>query len=393
MRARDVVVLFVDSVSRSHFQSAFRQTTELLRRVNHTATARVHNFVMAHSLPCCTKNWFYPAMSGLYAPSAAGRHSPVHAARTPWVWDHFAARGFVTHVSNDACYPSELQDWWRSEDAPLPPNVSDHPMLDTFCKRWPARGADGEAWLESRTDGAQYSAALDRGESICLAGETLARRHLAQALGVLRAYPSAPKFVYAALNDANCRCASGAAHLDVEVARLIAEIGPRLSRTVLIIVSGHGLRSADGFHPSLHLPLVTVVTPRRMLAELPSAAAALRRNQRRLVSPFDVHATLRHLGALGGKAPAAAAAEPPPHPEVARLWDSYRDAFEANSMLSPLKYAPVPAGGPLGRSLLVDLPDDRSCGQAGIPDAVCRLRDAREISLLARRARRPRGPV
>jgi len=46
------------------------------------------------------------------------------------LWDEFAAAGYATHVSNDVCYPSELQDWWGREERPHAPNISDHPLLE-----------------------------------------------------------------------------------------------------------------------------------------------------------------------------------------------------------------------------------------------------------------------
>ena len=114
---------------------------------------------------------------------------------------------------------------------------------------------------------------MDDGESICLAGETLARRWLmqagatsaqsrrhigsrrgsrrvtrsalpswrrwlVQALSFLRApgYASVPKFAFTALNDVHCRCRSGASHLDLELSWFLSQLDldSRKSRTVVL---------------------------------------------------------------------------------------------------------------------------------------------------------------
>lgn len=151
----DVVVLFVDSVSHDSFRRDFPKTAEILTRLNATTSGSPrrsthYSFERSHSLPCCTKNWMYAALAGLYSPAKNGVYEPTLARDAPWVWSEFEAAGYVTHVSNNMCYPSELQDWWRTEDSPLLVNVSDHPMIDVFCKKKPERSGDGSAFFQTR---------------------------------------------------------------------------------------------------------------------------------------------------------------------------------------------------------------------------------------------------
>ncbi len=87
------------------------------------------------------------------------------------------------------------------------------------------------------------------------------------------------------------------------------------------------------------LPLVFGLFPRRVLAANPAVEAALCVNQRRLVSPFDVHATLLHLVSF----PA-----PPRLPD----WTG------AASRVAP-------------RSLLEPVPANRACASAGVKPEDC----------------------
>ena len=402
-RPPDVAVIFLDSVTRQAFASgAFPRTLALLRQLNGSGddvtgaagNTRLFSFPMYHGLPCCTKNWIYSALGGVYNPTRNGQFAPHLAKRTPWVWSHgFEKKGYVTHVSNDVCYPSELQDWWRHEDNPLLVNVSDHPaMLDTFCRRKPVDAATSSSdaaidgleptSFQTRWDGVQYAARLDAGESICLAGKTLASRWLDYAHDFLThdGYGSTPRFSLTLLNDVHCKCKTGSYHLDHDVADFLTKLIPSLHRTIVVLVSDHGLLESFEHPPEdLHMPLLTMLVPRPLLRQSPNVANALEMNQRRLVTPFDIYHTLTHIPTKFGPRGGGRSSEPAAASEGVdgATWREFRDAFEANSAHSPLPWGRVPkaAGGfaEMGQSLLRPLPPERDCEAAGIPQSVCRL--------------------
>ena len=118
------------------------------------------------------------------------------------------------------------------------------------------------------------------------------------------------------------------------------------ARTAILIVSDHGIHygkyydNARAGAAEHALPLFYALMPRRTLAAHPAIEAALCANTRRLVSPFDVHATLLHLLS---------------HPEPPALPDWSR----------------VNHFGVEPRSLLEEVPAARTCSQAGIPDGSC----------------------
>ena len=180
-----------------------------------------------------------------------------------------------------------------------------------------------------------------------------------------------------------------------------------LERTVVLLASDHArIDSAGGVGlavgarlPAPHdllSPTLRLIVPDALLRAQPVAAKALERNQRKLVSPFDIHATLRHLARLPPAEAAARhrgrrraardttrvtdpAAAPPLAANELEQWQRFRSAFEAHAARdhgeagAAYGHGPPPRGGPAGRSLLAPLPDDRACSAAGIPEAACRL--------------------
>ena len=193
------------------------------------------------------------------------------------------------------------------------------------------------------------------------------------------------------LNDVHCRCRTGSFHIDIELARFLTELTPHLHRTVVMLVSDHGLLESFEAPPAdLHMPWLSLLVPRPLLRASPDVAEALRANQHRLVTPFDLFHTLRHIpmrlagrqqqqqqqqqqhqggGGGGGGSSHGASVD-------AATWDEFEERFEANAGKSPIRYTPVPRVGPVGQSLLTELPEGRDCEAAGIPRSVCRLERA-----------------
>ena len=111
--------------------------------------------------------------------------------------------------------------------------------------------------------------------------------------------------------------------------------------TALFLLSDHGTHGIWYNHFAVgqaehRAPALYLLLPAGFARDHPAADAALRRNQRRRVTAYDLHATLRHL------------AEWPVMP---------RPAVEATS-------------------LLADLPDGRTCEEARVPAAWCLEFDA-----------------
>ena len=113
----------------------------------------------------------------------------------------------------------------------------------------------------------------------------------------------------------------------------------QLNNTFLIIFSDHGMRFGPIRQTSLgqleeRLPFMVIVPPPWFKQEYPELDRNLHSNLNMLSTPFDIHATLRHILTL-----------PHPAPEVT----------------SPSH----------GSSLLLPLPADRTCSSAPVPPHYC----------------------
>uniref|UniRef100_A0A1B0AG14 Sulfatase N-terminal domain-containing protein n=1 Tax=Glossina pallidipes TaxID=7398 RepID=A0A1B0AG14_GLOPL len=116
---------------------------------------------------------------------------------------------------------------------------------------------------------------------------------------------------------------------------------------VVVFFSDHGsrwgyLRNRKSGFIEERLPMFFMWLPKWFKKCYPEADAALRQNKHRLTSPYDFHATLKHLSVLAqGKSP------------------------------TTLQTLPAPQGCLTCQSLLKSIPEDRSCSQAGIEDYWC----------------------
>ncbi|KAI9587577.1 hypothetical protein GQX74_003423 [Glossina fuscipes] len=120
-----------------------------------------------------------------------------------------------------------------------------------------------------------------------------------------------------------------------------------LEHNVVVFFSDHGsrwgyLRNRKSGFIEERLPMFFIWLPKWFKKCYPEAGAALKQNKHRLTSPYDFHATLKHLSVLAqGKG------------------------------FSTLQKMPAPQGCVTCQSLLKSIPVDRSCSQAGIEDYWC----------------------
>ena len=153
----------------------------------------------------------------------------------------------------------------------------------------------------------------------------------------LYAAQATPRFGLLNLMTAHEHFMNRLAVLDESLRPFVLSMEARLRRdTAMFLLSDHGTHGIWYNHFAVgqlehRQPALTLVLPASFAAANPAAHAALRRNQRRRVTAYDLHATLRHLAAW------------PVMP---------RPAEEATS-------------------LFVDLPDERGCEAARIPVEWC----------------------
>lgn len=154
---------------------------------------------------------------------------------------------------------------------------------------------------------------------------------------------SSPLFPYTAGHEPSFRAM---ANLDADLAAHLLKLrASHGDNTAILLVSDHGIHYGkyyDGARsgPREHsLPLFYALVPRKALAAHPDVDRALGINQKRLCSPFDVHATLRAVLSYP---------QPPELPDWSRF----------SAVVRP-------------RSLLAEVPAERTCDEAGVPPDAC----------------------
>ncbi|XP_014251815.1 uncharacterized protein LOC106667978 isoform X2 [Cimex lectularius] len=120
-----------------------------------------------------------------------------------------------------------------------------------------------------------------------------------------------------------------------------------LDKTVVIFMSDHGIRWGD-FRSTYHgyveerLPYLFILLPKWFNNEFPHAVSNIRRNRRRLTSPYDLHKTYQHLLDLKTLTP---------------------EALKNMARISGTKIR--------GTSLFLPISEERTCSDAGIPYNWC----------------------
>jgi hypothetical protein len=255
-----------------------------------------------------------------------GVRADRHNKCDKWVFDAYAAAGYATYFGTNMC------DWGVMEEVypfdTLHPPV-DHHLMEPWCH------------VDYDVDKLYF-----RPMSRCLGGRPAHAALMKYERDFLRAYAPLPRLSWSVYLEGHEPTFRAMSLLDADLAahllHLRAAHGERLA---ILLISDHGIHYGkyyDGAKAGARehaLPLFYALFPRRVLGANPAVEAALCANQRRLVSPFDVHATLLHLVSF----PA-----PPKLPD----WSG------TTSRVAP-------------RSLLELVPANRACASAGIKTEDC----------------------
>jgi hypothetical protein len=245
---------------------------------------------------------------------------------TSWIFDDYRRSGYVTSFSTNMC------DWGVMEevypfDTRHPP--TDHHLMEPWCH------------VDYDVDKLYF-----RPMSRCLGGRPAHAALMKYELDFLRSYAPLPRLSWSVYLEGHEPSFRAMANLDADLAAHLLRLRrAHGERTAILIVSDHGIHygkyydGARAGHQEHSLPLFYMLMPRRVLAAHPEVDRALWANQRRLVSPFDVHATLRALLSYP---------QPPELPD----WSA------------------VPSGV-RPRSLLAEVPAERTCDEAGVPPGSC----------------------
>eukprot|EP00727_Mastigamoeba_balamuthi_P001255 m51a1_g11126 hypothetical protein (642) ;mRNA; r:124662-126834 len=276
----DVVVVFLDSVSRAQFVRCLPATARWLAERAGPA-GRVRQFARYHSVAGNTPRNSRALLTG--------REGAGEGAR--YLWEACAAAGYATLLADNTC-----AEWARkyggrgSSPAHVAPN-------GLWCSRaYTGRKPDGYALL--------WGASSLRRR--CLGGVQADAVVFAQAAQFLAMGPAdLPRLALLKLSEGHEPTGAVAATLDAGLAGLLAGLDARATPTLAVLVGDHGLHMGPAWALGLgsavaenRLPALYALLPRGLAEE---QLRASRENEEALVTAADVHATLvEAAGAPGG---------------------------------------------------------------------------------------------
>ena len=243
-----------------------------------------------------------------------------------WIFDDYRASGYITSFSTNMC------DWGVMEevypfDTRHPP--TDHHLMEPWCH------------VDYDVDKLYF-----RPMTRCLGGRPAHAPIMKYELDLLANYRPQPVLSWTVYLEGHEPSFRAMANLDADLATHLLRLRElHGERTAILLVSDHGIHYGkyyDGARAGQmehSLPLFYALVPRAVLAQHPDVERALCINQQRLVSPFDVHATLRALLSH-------------PHRPSLPDWSGFSSAMRP-------------------RSLLSEVPAERTCDEAGVPGDAC----------------------
>eukprot|EP00898_Chlorokybus_atmophyticus_P004661 jgi/Chlat1/5196/Chrsp33S05173 len=326
IRPPNVLLLYLDAVSRRHFIRKFPKIVEWLRR-----RPRLN----AHPEGVQGEALQASVAAALKARSMDG-----------WAFEslRYHARGQTTTPNDRAIFVGgdTLEEDFS---ATYQLNVSkvDHEFVPPFC--------DPSYYVPGNAQGNFVGPFSVRRR--CLHGKEVHEWVLDYLRLFWEAYADVPKFVRVGFTEGHEGTGEIIGRLDPQIASFLQdfEASGHLNNTLVVIISDHGLHMrpltvADAYQTKLenYLPLLHIVAPKYMLSA--SRATALLENTQALVGSFDIHATLLH---------------------VLRM-SQLRSSICNNATLWPRRLE--------GKSLMAGLVEDRetgrTCRQAGINKSSCK---------------------
>ncbi|KAH7952692.1 hypothetical protein HPB49_000420 [Dermacentor silvarum] len=314
-RTISVLILGLDSTSRMNFHRHMVKTGQYLKdelgAFEFLALNKVEENSFPNLIPLLT------GMAGSEAENIYRRYGKFDVL--PLVWKTYKLKGYTTL----------FMDEWQAAGTFFYPNYAGFMRVPTdYCPTSILRLMEDEGGAEIRCMGSRLKT-------------TILVKYLADVLKLNR---ERPMFSFVWFSHVTHDSVNGLQLMDEPLEAFLRELSAYgiLENTALLFMSDHGLRMGDirgteiGRYEDKN-PFCFLALPNRFLADNPVAAAQLQVNQRRLITNYDLHATLIALSKL---------------PEL-----------DTNSTEK-------------GLSLFGPIPPERTCTDAYIPRQFCACNDA-----------------
>ena len=273
----NVAMLGFDSVSAANFRRKMPKSINFLKRSLKTYFISGQTIVGDGTTPALTA-----MLTGLYEmETSEGRQGYDNSApidKWPWIMNLYKKHGYVTMMGED------------------------DPTMGAFNLR--LRGfEDPPAHHYARPFWLALEEKYERDDpGLCSRSTFMVNYTLDYVLSYFAAYPNTPKFAFAFMSYLTHAYPNHLSYADNDIVRLLRTFVDRKyhDNTVIILFGDHGSRNDDVRNTMQgkleeRLPWLSISVPAWLEKKYPDITSALEHNQRIISSPFDVHATLRHV--------------------------------------------------------------------------------------------------
>ncbi|KAH8244680.1 hypothetical protein KR032_001321, partial [Drosophila birchii] len=318
-----VLIVGLDSISQPHFGRTMPQTASFLRSLPHVELKGFHRLGR-------TFESLMPLLSGLSGSEVANFYSSLKRLDTcPFIWKEFRKAGYLTALGED-----------NVEKSLFPKQGFDEPPTDYYL-----RPALIEMWLKTRYDRSHGVHCNEKDNYAMVLREFFYK--------IIPQHQRHRFFTFLWWTQGIDHLFNYGRLLDViflEMFELAARSG-LLKSTLLLVVSNHGLNKGHFFETAQgkveeNLPLALLCYPKTMEEKFPHAIANLRANNHRLVTAYDLYATLLDL------------------PNLTSIKD---ESVEQRSQ----ELMALGENLPRGLSLFLPVPSYRDCSSAEVPSKYC----------------------
>ncbi|KAF8966184.1 hypothetical protein BGZ46_000438 [Entomortierella lignicola] len=278
----NVMVIFMDAVSRRQFYRKLAKTSSLLGSLDKTAQGgpQLHEFFRYHSVGFNTDD----NSRAIYSNTTQILDPP----NLP-IWKDFHDAGYITSRVEDNC-----DDWSSHYTGVATSQYFDHELQAPFCLP-PYYALEGNPF--SNFEGPHSIV------SRCLHGTNVHNHAFEYMNQFRRSYPDKPWFQMGSFIEGHEGTGEVLLTLDNDYSNFFKgmEEDGSLENTIIVMMADHGLHMGINFMFSPngrieHMnPYLSVMMPPLITKKYPSLARGLAHNQQALVTGFEVYATLKLL--------------------------------------------------------------------------------------------------
>ena len=306
----NIVMIMFDSTSAAHFERKMPKSKELLKKELTTVFFKGESVVGDGTTDQVSAMLTGKAEDD-HPEARRGKPGAKQVDDWPWVFKDYKKHGYATLFSEDD-----------------PPLGAFHYRLTGF-RDPPTDHYNRIFWMAIQKARSRY----------CHGARPVHDMTLRYSESLLKAYPSRPSFSYSLISLLTHDDVNAISYADEDLTQLLRRLDQHshLNNSIVIIFGDHGFRYSS-FRATLQgkleerLPFLSMTFPKWFPDKYPEVFSNLQHNAKMVTSPFDVHATLKHV----------------------------------------LSYPEYPEGITTGQSLFKKIdPSSRTCAKAGIESHWC----------------------